>query len=246
MSCQEFPSEEALQYLQQLDFFRELTPADLTQILRAARCRRVPQGAFFFLQGEQATTFYVLLQGRVKLTQITPEGHQILIRFVGAGGGIGVIAALSRVEYPLSAQAIEPCIALAWDGETLAGLMRRYPVLALNALGLVSRRMQELQDRLRELMTERVERRIARALLRLVRQAGRRVEQGVLIDMALSRQDLAEMTGTTLYTVSRVLSRWEQVGLIESGRARILIRAPHELVVIAEDLPVESSSSDGE
>jgi CRP-like cAMP-binding protein len=102
---------------------------------------------------------------------------------------------------------------------------------------LLSERLREVQERFRELATERVAQRIARALLRLVRQAGRRVKNGVLIDMPLSRQDLAEMTGTTLYTVSRTLSEWESRGILESGREKVLVKRPHALVAIAEDLP---------
>lgn len=78
---------------------------------------------------------------------------------------------------------------------------------------------------------------MARTLLRLASQTGRQMPGGVLLDMRLSRQDLANMTGTTVYTVSRVLSRWEQDGLVKSRRERVLIRKPHGLVVIAEDLP---------
>jgi CRP-like cAMP-binding protein len=94
-----------------------------------------------------------------------------------------------------------------------------------------------LVDRYQELVTERVEQRLARALLRLARQAGQRSEQGVLIGFPLSRENLADMTGTTLYTVSRILSSWEHQGLVEAGRERVLIRRPHALVAIAEDLP---------
>ncbi len=74
-------------------------------------------------------------------------------------------------------------------------------------------------------------------LLRLASQTGRQTEEGVLIDMPLSRQDLAEMTGTTLYTVSRILSQWEQKGYVESRREHVVIRFPHALVTVAEDLP---------
>ena len=80
-----------------------------------------------------------------------------------------------------------------------------------------------------------MERRVARAVLRLVRQAGKRIPEGVLIDIPLSRQDLAEMTGTTLYTVSRILSDWEQKGLVSTGRERVVLCKSHELVIIAED-----------
>jgi CRP-like cAMP-binding protein len=88
----------------------------------------------------------------------------------------------------------------------------------------------------RQLATERVERRIARALVRLVQQSGRRVAGGVLIDLPLSRDDIAQMTGTTIYTVSRTVSRWEADGILEAGRQRIVILKPHALVSIADDL----------
>jgi CRP-like cAMP-binding protein len=118
----------------------------------------------------------------------------------------------------------------------MASLMERYPRLALNALQLVAARLHELQVQYRQLATERVERRVARALLRLVQQAGRQVESGVLIDLPLSRDDIAQMTGTTLFTVSRIISRFEADGLLEAGRQRVIVRHPHGLLKIADDL----------
>lgn len=236
-------SLQNLQALQQIHLFQGLSLQELPVVIQAARLRRVEDGTFFFLQGDPATLFYVLVQGQVKLTQVTPEGDQVILGFVNPGQMFGGIAALGVEEYPVSAEAIGECHALAWDGETMVRLMEQCPRLAINALRLLARRVQELQDRLRELTTERAERRVARALLRLTRQAGRKVESGVLIDLPLSRQDLAEMTGTTLYTVSRILSQWEQQGLIESGRGWVIIRHPHGLVTIAEDLPSDTSAN---
>jgi CRP-like cAMP-binding protein len=234
-------SENEFQLIGKNPPFQRLQPAELEVVRQSARLRPVEQEAYFFHQGDSATTFYILVEGRVKLTEVTPEGQQILVRFISPGEAMGIIAALSKAVYPLSAQAVERCLALAWDGEILEQLMERYPLIAIDGLRMVSRRWHELEERFRELATERVERRVAQALLRLVRQAGRKVDQGVLIDLPLSRQDLAEMTGTTLYTVSRILSRWEQQNLVEAGRERVLIRYPHGLARIAEDLPPESS-----
>jgi len=94
----------------------------------------------------------------------------------------------------------------------------------------------ELQERQKALVTERVEQRIARILLKLAAESGKKVEEGVLIDMRLTRQDVAEMSGTTLYTVSRTLTEWEREGLLKIGRERVIIREPHGLVRIADDL----------
>jgi CRP-like cAMP-binding protein len=228
-----------MQLMVQTPPFQGLSPPELEVVSQAAQLRQVERHSFFFHQGDPATSFYILVEGQVRLTQVTPEGHQVLVRFISPGETVGIIAALENTVYPLSAQAVEECQALAWDSTTLEQLMERYPRIAINGLRLVSQRWHELEERYLELATERVERRVAQALLRLVRQVGRKVEGGILIDLPLTRQDLAEMTGTTLYTVSRLLSRWEQENLVETGRERVLICYPHGLARIAEDLPPE-------
>jgi CRP-like cAMP-binding protein len=116
-------------------------------------------------------------------------------------------------------------------------LMERHPRLAINTMGTIGGRLQDTQARLRELSTERVERRIAHALIRLAEQAGRPVASGIVFDFAISRQDVAEMSGTTLHTVSRTLSAWEEQGIVEGGRQKITIRKPDALLAIAEDQP---------
>jgi len=234
--------ESLLELLARSPLFRGASPIELESALAVASHRRLEKGDFFFYQDEPADFFYVIVEGQVRLSQLTPEGHQVIIHFMGPGDGMGIIVALSNTYYPLSAEAVSACQALRWDYQSTIRLMEQYSRLALNGLRLVADRFEDMLDRYRELSTERVERRIARVLLRLARQTGQRTERGVLINLPLSRQDLGEMTGTTLYTVSRTLSSWEQQGLIETGRERVVIREPHNLVSIAEDLPQASKS----
>jgi len=234
--------ESLLGLLARSPLFRGADGAELEAALTVAGRRRVAKGEFFFHQDEPADFFYVLVEGQVRLSQLTAEGHQVIIRFMGPGDGMGIIVALSNTTYPLSAEAVTDCLALRWDYTSTIRLMEQHSRLGLNGLRLVAGRFRDLQNRYRELSTERVERRIARVLLRLARQTGQRTDRGVLIDLPLSRQDLGEMTGTTLYTVSRTLSGWEHQGLIETGRERVIICNPHGLVSIAEDLPPNSKS----
>lgn len=183
-----------------------------------------------------ADTVYVLHLGRVKLTESTPEGQQVLLRFIGPGEMFGPWAMLEGQVYPVSAQAVRWCQALAWNGKTLTTLMEGCPRIALNAVRELTARLLNLQELHLELATERVERRVAHALIRLAGEAGWKAEGGVLIDMPLSRQDLAEMTGTTLYTVSRILSAWQRDGLLAIGRQRVSILDSAGLMAIAADV----------
>lgn len=223
--------------------FHDLSRNELAEVVRVAHEREVGRDEYFFHEGDPAHVLYILTQGQARLVQVTPEGSQVILKFIAAGDMFGGVAFLGEAAYPASAQAVEDSAAATWDGETIAHLMEQHPRIAMNALHHLAQRVQELQDRVRELATQRVERRIANTLVRLAQQSGQSTPEGVLIDMPLSRQDLAELTGTTLYTVSRVLSRWEQEGLVESGRERILIRSTHGLVTIAQDLPEPPSVS---
>lgn len=227
-----------IEVLAGVPLFRDLDAEALAVVARDARLVRVAANRTFFREGEPARTFFVVRRGRIKFTQISPEGHEVILRLIGPGEPFGGVAAFSdKAIYPVTARAVEPCEAFAWDGPLVASLMHRFPTIAINAARMVADRLHELQRQHHQLMTERVERRIARALLRLTEHSGRRVEGGVEIDFPLSRQDLAQMTGTTLFTVSRTLSGWEEEGLIRTGRRRVVILKPHRLVRIAEDLP---------
>jgi CRP-like cAMP-binding protein len=226
-----------LPILQSTTLFQGLTPQELAGAVSQAHRRQAASGGFFFMEGDPADRLWVLLEGKVKLTQVTPDGQQVIMGYIVPGEEFGVIAVLDEVDFPVSAEAAVDCIALGWERAALQSLMESTPRLAINALRSVSRHMTEFQSRIRELSTQRVERRIARTLLRLAQQTGRKVEGGVLIDLPLTRQDLAEMTGATLFTVSRTLKGWEKLGLIHSKRAQIIIRYPHGLVRIAEDFP---------
>lgn len=217
--------------------FRDLAASELKAVFRAGWRTQIACNGFFYRQGDPATRFYVLLAGRAKLTRLTPDGHQTLLQVISPGEGFGIVTRQKGIEYSLSAQAVNECLAVVWDVEILDGLLQRYPRIALNALEVLAEQCLEWQQRYQELATEYVEQRVAQALLRLAQQAGSSVKAGVLIDLPLSRQEVADMTGTTLYTASRILNCWEHDGLVELGRERVVIRHWRELVAIAEALP---------
>lgn len=220
--------------LANVPLFTGLDSLVLTDALAVSRIRRVQAGGFYFHETDPATHLYVLTEGRLKITQLTPEGHQVIHMLLTGGQPFGGVAALGEGMYPVTAEAVEDCVALSWDAQTMTGLMKKYPDIAINTARFLARRFHELQVQHRQLMTERVERRVARALLRLAENAGREAPGGVEIDFPLSRQDLAEMTGTTLFTVSRLLSGWDEKGLIKAERQRVTVLDADALLEIAE------------
>ncbi|MBX6425910.1 MAG: Crp/Fnr family transcriptional regulator [Variibacter sp.] len=222
-----------------LPLFAGLDAAGLDAILAEARSIRYPKNSIVFAQGEEAHSFFVLLHGHVRATKTTPAGQQVLVRYVTPGETFGVAVAIGLNEYPATATAVDESIVLAWPSAAWPRLVERHPKLATNALQTVGSRLQESHTRIIEMSTQQVERRVAHALLRLAQQAGRKVPEGVEIEFPISRQDIAEMTGTTLHTVSRILSAWQQQGLIESGRQRVVLRDPHRLFALVADVPTE-------
>jgi CRP-like cAMP-binding protein len=217
--------------------FAGLAPEQIDQLLQEAQSVRYPKGTNVFQQDQEAHYFFVLLHGRLRVFKLTPDGQQVVVRFVTPGEVFGIAMAIGRTTYPATAHAVVDSITLVWPSAAWPRLVATHPGLAVNTLQTVGSRLQDAHTRVVEMSTEEVERRVAHALLRLARQAGRKIEVGVEIDFPITRQDVAEMTGTTLHTVSRVLSAWEGQGLVEGGRQRIILRDPHKLFLLAEGSP---------
>jgi len=218
-----------------------LAPAAQEEAAKQAVVRKLRKGQILFRQGEEAQAVYVVLQGALKLLQEDSFGHQVLVRFVGPGRVMAAVALNPGHSYPVTAQAVTAAAVALWPAPLLRDLCRRYPSMGLAAMREVAEHMRDMQERFLELASERVEQRLARCLVRLASQVGKRTGEGLLLDVPLSRQDLAAMTGTTLYTVSRILSHWEEQGLLRAGRERVVLLRPHGLVVLAEDLPERRS-----
>lgn len=229
------PHTESL--VRQSRLFQDVSPESVERILAAGVIRSVEHEGFYFLQGDPASHAYVLLEGRVKMLQITPNGQQITMRIMTPGQTFGGIALLKpEAGYPATAQAAEDSTAIAWDTAGLRRLVEHEPAISLNVMSLMHGYIDELQQRQKALVTDRVEQRIARILLKLAAQSGQKTDEGILIAIPITRQDIAEMSGTTLFTVSRTLNEWDREGLLEIGRERVVIRQPHQLVQIADDL----------
>ena len=224
--------------LRRVSVFREASDADLELFVSNSIMRTIEEGEFFFLQGDPANYFYILISGKARLLQSNPAGQQVNLRTINEWQMFGAVGAVrEEALYPATSQALEHSTALAIESSFLHEALKTRPYLNFGLMQLMTGYIQEMQERYREMATERVERRIALTVLRLAAQIGERVAgDETMVELPLSRQDVAEASGTTIFTVSRVLADWERRGLVETGRERVLIRSPHRLVQISEGL----------
>lgn len=208
----------------EIDLFKDISEKDLDRLFRHAERKKLQAGEFFFLQGDPAEKMFLLAEGRVKLTQTGPAGQQVLIRMIKPFEIFALVAMISKGGYLVSAQAAVDSEALYWRRSDLMPFVLQVPRLSLNAIRIIAEQLGEIQERYRQATTERVEQRLAHTLLRLASEAGKYVDEGIQIDLPLTRQELAEMSGTTLYTASRTLNQWQEQGIVIARRRRLIVR----------------------
>jgi CRP/FNR family transcriptional regulator, nitrogen oxide reductase regulator len=220
-------SQEDVRIIRRCPLFRGIRPKALATLIRAGRARSAERGDVLVRQGDPPARVYCLVAGAGKLIRTGPKGEEVVLGFLWPGDAFGYVAVLGGTNQQYTMQMTENGRVLAWDAGAITRMLRPSRAVATNALRLVATRLEVDWLRLQDLAAGPVERRVARALLRLVRSKG-----GVL---AIAHQDLAEYVGTTAPTLSRILRRWKAQGLVDAGRAGIQIQDPVVLTAIAED-----------
>jgi len=224
----------AAHHLSRLPMFAALDPEEIDEIVDMATLAEWREGEVIFTAGQPAERFLLLLAGVVRPMRTTPEGGQTVPLHIPAGQLIGLAVAMGRDSYPATAVAATRCVTLSWPSRLWVEFSVRYEGFVAEAWHEIGARMEELHQRIEDLATRSAEHRIASALLRMARQAGRPKETGVAIGFPVTRATIAEMTGTTIFTVSRLLSAWEKQGIIASTRKHITLTDPARLEALCD------------
>jgi CRP-like cAMP-binding protein len=190
--------------------FRRVAPADLERLAAVARLTHYDRGDVIFDQGDPSDTFYTVIAGRVKIFKMMPSGKDVILEIFGPGDPFGAVAAYEGRPFPASAAALEPTSCVLLSRTAFFVLLEEHPALARGLLYGMTKRLIELTNRVAELSGGRVEARLARLFLKLADGSGRAERGGVFIPLALSRQELADLTGTTIETCIRIMSRWNK------------------------------------
>ena len=213
--------------------FTGVSPEDSRRISTAARLKLFAQTQILYLQGDTVKQVLLLISGSVKITQLGPKGMEVILRLGAPGDVLDAERLFSTGRHCTTAQAIRGCWALSWEGAIFKALVECVPILRQNMIQSTCGHLHDLEKRFRELATESVAPRVARQLIRLQEQVGSLGKDAV--EIGLSRESLAQMTGTTLYTVSRLLSAWEARGFVNSRRESVMISDVRSLRKVCED-----------
>jgi CRP/FNR family transcriptional regulator, nitrogen oxide reductase regulator len=212
--------------------FTGLTQRECMEIAACGRARTFARDELLFAQGQPVRSVILLQSGSVKHTQLSADGNEVLLWMSGSGEAVNVQPESAACSHTCSARAMEHCQALVWEYGRLQTLLNQFPQIRENVSRILAGRLRELEERFREVATEKVATRLALALLRLMKRVGTPTNEG--IQVSLSREELAQMTGTTLFTISRILSKWAEKGFIKPRRASILIGDPKKLEQVGD------------
>jgi len=221
------------QALKRVPMFAALADKERHDILSAASLRHLARDERAFSEGAPANDVFLSLSGHVKLSRASWRRGSIILRIVHPGEPFGLARGAQGKQYVATAVALRECTLAVWPIEIWAGFIDDMPGLAIGLLQVFERRLAVTQDRLVEVASLDVPRRIAHVVLRLIDRAGRQEDDAVKIDFPITRQDIAELTGTTLHSASRVLTHWERLGIIGGGRRALRVRNVPALVSLA-------------
>jgi CRP-like cAMP-binding protein len=212
-----------LDILSRVPFFSDLSSQALAEVNQLFHEHGYEPGQPIYYAGDPAARLYVVAVGKVKLLQHTLSGQDVLLDILTPGEFFGSLSVLGDETYPETALAQTMSCILAIAASDFQAILRRYPSVTVTALETVARRLKAAHEMIRQLSAHSVEHRIAAALLKLAEKLGEPQSEGLLIQMPLSRQDLAELTGTTVESASRVMSQFQKEGLIHTGRQWVAI-----------------------
>jgi CRP/FNR family transcriptional regulator len=225
---------EKLRFFQSLSLFSSLTPSELEALQSMSSERRFEKGLFLFQEGDPAKGILIIKQGYVKVVKQAATGKNIVIRLVFPNEIMGEVAMFSNKSYPVSAQALVDTVVYEISRENMLSFTIKYPDIVLKLIGVCVGRLVEAYSTIDGLGTKGLEERIAITLLQLAKNVGKNNETDIILDISLSRQDLAEMVGGTQESVCRIMANLKREGIIKSLSRKIIISDLEGLKLMAE------------
>jgi CRP-like cAMP-binding protein len=218
------PGSPLVEFLTRAPVFAGLPPREVQAVAAVAREERVRARDYVFMEGDPARWFCLVKTGHVKILRHARAGRDVVLELLGPGEMFGGVAVIERRPYPASAQAMEPSVVVKIPQEAIVALTERQPTIIREIALMIGRRLRGAHDSMKALAVDPVEARLAAALVRLAEREGTPAGEGVALPFPLTRQSLADMTGTTVETTIRIVSRWLKQRLLREAGGRLVLR----------------------
>jgi CRP/FNR family transcriptional regulator len=210
--------------LNKISIFSTLGSAELKELTPYLISTSVRKKEVIFSEGDPSEWFYIVTEGKVKITKLSQDGKEIILEVIHPMDFFGGLAVIRGFPYPANAVAMEDSKLLKISRSNLMRVLDRFPNLMYCMAQQVGDRMKESHETLKNIALERVEARIASLLLKLGDKTGIKTADGVVIDMKLTKQDIAEMVGTTVETSIRTMSKFKKIGIVAEKEGKIVIK----------------------
>jgi CRP/FNR family transcriptional regulator len=210
--------------IKKIDLFKNLSDEEFKELEHYLTTAVYRKKEDIFTEGDAPEWFYVVLTGKVKVTKISHDGKEIILEIISPYDIFGGVAVLRNFPYPANAVAMEDSEILKISRKNLMRLVDRFPNLMFCIAMQLGDRMKSSYDSLKNIALERVEARIAALLLKLGNKVGVETDAGLMIDMRLTKQDVADMVGTTVETSIRTFSKFKKEGLVTDLDGKIIIK----------------------
>ncbi len=210
--------------LLRISLFNRLGIEDREALAKCVTPRSLKRGEILFREGDPPREFYGILEGHVKVSKLSPTGREVILHLFGSGEPVGAIAVYENRPFFATARALEDLECLVFPRQPFFRLLAERPTLLGGLLSGLSARLMVLTERLVEVSGGRVEERLARILLSQLEERGYPVPGGVYLPLHLSRQELADLAGTTVETAIRIMSRWGRKGWVLTEPDGFLVR----------------------
>src|SRR5262245_28780954 len=214
--------------------FANVPPGDLAALVTSAREQQLQAREPIFAEGDPSLWFCLVVEGRVRIFRQSKAGKDVVLELLGPGEPFGGVAVIERRPYPASAQAVEPTTILKIPQDVIVPMTERHASIVREMALMIGRRLRAAHDTVKSLAVDPVESRLAATLVRLAKREGTPARGAVTLGIALTRRTLAEMSGTTVESAIRVMTRWQRDGLVRQAGRRLVITDVEALQALAE------------
>jgi CRP-like cAMP-binding protein len=208
--------------IRQFALFSNVPPGVCEEMLGAAHQRQLSRGQTIHIQGDPVRQVWLLISGSAKVVQFGRNGAEVILRLCGPGELVGTLGLSTKGRHCATARSLCDCTALVWETGVFESVSRRFPILRFNTALILAKQLQDMEERFREISTYRVAARLSREIGRLIDKVGH-PDKGA-VEISISREELAQLIGTTVFTVSRLLADWDKRGIVAARRGAVLVQ----------------------